>query len=136
MVEKELLEKQESIDLCLWKFLTYILNKYEGVLRRMHNCYSDKEKRTFLYNCAINTIDEFLEYKEKTLPPAISSEVIINTFKENIKLEHYESIKLDKKVPKKTELILFNFKFLKYELSHEDKTELINHVESILTSTF
>jgi len=89
MVEKELLEKQESIDLCLWKFLTYILNKYEGVLRRMHNCYSDKEKRTFLYNCAINTIDEFLEYKEKTLPPAISSEVIINTFKENIKLEEY-----------------------------------------------
>lgn len=135
MSNNEISEKKENVDLCLYEFLSFILNKYGGMMRRISNGYYDEEKRVFMYNCAMYTIDEFLDYNGKSLVSNLSSKMIIEKFKENLKLEHFKPITLNKKLSKKTELILFNFKFIKYDLDSKDKTEIIEHVENILTST-
>ena len=119
----------------LRNFLSYMLEYKEKFSNKLSKEYSESERYSFIYSCALNTIDEFLHEHKRTLSVIISSQQIISLFKENFMLRHFERVEISLSLSEQQKKIIDQFKFLKENLNCQDKNYIIQNVEDILTST-
>ena len=112
-----------------------MLEYKEKFSNKLSKEYSESERYSFIYSCALNTIDEFLHEHKRTLSVIISSQQIISLFKENFMLRHFERVEISLSLSEQQKKIIDQFKFLKENLNCQDKNYIIQNVEDILTST-
>lgn len=126
---------EKKLNMTLRNFLSYMLEYKEKFSNKLSKEYSESERYSFIYSCALNTIDEFLHEHKRTLSVIISSQQIISLFKENFMLRHFERVDISLSLSEKQRKIIDQFKFLKENLNCQDKNYVIKNVEDILTST-
>ena len=126
---------EKKLNMTLRNFLSYMLEYKEKFSNKLSKEYSESERYSFIYSCALNTIDEFLHEHKRTLSVIISSQQIISLFKENFMLRHFERVEISLSLSEQQKKIIDQFKFLKENLNCQDKNYIIQNVEEILTST-
>ena len=126
---------EKKLNITLRNFLSYMLEYKEKFSNKLSKEYSESERYSFIYSCALNTIDEFLHEHKRTLSVIISSQQIISLFKENFMLRHFERVEISLSLSEQQKKIIDQFKFLKENLNCQDKNYIIQNVEDILTST-
>lgn len=126
---------EKKLNMTLRNFLSYMLEYKEKFSNKLSKEYSESERYSFIYSCALNTIDEFLHEHKRTLSVIISSQQIISLFKENFMLRHFERVEISLSLSEQQKKIIDQFKFLKENLDSKDKNYVIKNVEDILTST-
>ena len=126
---------EKKLNMTLRNFLSYMLEYKEKFSNKLSKEYSESERYSFIYSCALNTIDEFLHEHKRTLSVIISSQQIISLFKENFMLRHFERVEIALSLSEQQKKIIDQFKFLKENLNCQDKNYIIQNVEDILTST-
>ena len=126
---------EKKLNMTLRNFLSYMLEYKEKFSNKLSKEYSESERYSFIYSCALNTIDEFLHEHKRTLSVIISSQQIISLFKENFMLRHFEREEISLSLSEQQKKIIDQFKFLKENLNCQDKNYIIQNVEDILTST-
>ena len=126
---------EKKLNMTLRNFLSYMLEYKEKFSNKLSKEYSESERYSFIYSCALNTIDEFLHEHKRTLSVIISSQQIISLFKENFMLRHFEWVEISLSLSEQQKKIIDQFKFLKENLNCQDKNYIIQNVEDILTST-
>ena len=126
---------EKKLNMTLRNFLSYMLEYKEKFSNKLSKEYSESERYSFIYSCALNTIDEFLHEHKRTLSVIISSQQIISLFKENFMLRHFERVEISLSLSEPQKKIIDQFKFLKENLNCQDKNYIIQNVEDILTST-
>lgn len=126
---------EKKLNMTLRNFLSYMLEYKEKFSNKLSKEYSESERFSFIYSCALNTIDEFLHEHKRTLSVIISSQQIISLFKENFMLRHFERVEISLSLSEQQKKIIDQFKFLKENLNCQDKNYIIQNVEDILTST-
>ena len=126
---------EKKLNMTLRNFLSYMLEFKEKFSNKLSKEYSESERYSFIYSCALNTIDEFLHEHKRTLSVIISSQQIISLFKENFMLRHFERVEISLSLSEQQKKIIDQFKFLKENLNCQDKNYIIQNVEDILTST-
>lgn len=126
---------EKKLNMTLRNFLSYMLEYKEKFSNKLSKEYSESERYSFIYSCALNTIDEFLHEHKRTLSVIISSQQIISLFKENFMLRHFERVEISLSLSEQQKKIIDQFKFLKENLDSQDKNYVIKNVEDILTST-
>ena len=126
---------EKKLNMTLRNFLSYMLEYKEKFSNKLSKEYSESERYSFIYSCALNTIDEFLHEHKRTLSVIISSQQIISLFKENFMLRHFERVEISLSLSEQQKKIIDQFKFLKENLNCQDKNYIIQNVEDILTST-
>lgn len=129
------MEGEKKLNMTLRNFLSYMLEYKEKFSNKLSKEYSESERYSFIYSCALNTIDEFLHEHKRTLSVIISSQQIISLFKENFMLRHFERVEISLSLSEQQKKIIDQFKFLKENLNCQDKNYIIQNVEDILTST-
>lgn len=128
--------KQTSVlDITLRNFLSYMLSSRDKFCNELSNEYTDKEKFIFIYNCALNTIDEYIHNHDTFLLSYISTRSITNLFKENFLLRQFERNEINISISQKTKNIIKEFKYLQEDLNQLDKNYIIRNVNDIITST-
>ena len=126
---------EKKLNMTLRNFLSYMLEYKEKFSDKLSKEYSESERYSFIYSCALNTIDEYLHEHKRTLSVIISSQQIISLFKENFMLRHFERVDISLSLSEQQKKIIEQFKFLKENLNCQDKNYVIKNVEDILTST-
>ena len=126
---------EKKLNMTLRNFLSYMLEYKEKFSNKLSKEYSESERYSFIYSCALNTIDEFLHEHKRTLSVIISSQQIISLFKENFMLRHFERVEISLSLSEQQKKIIDQFKFLKENLNCQDKNYIIQNVEDILTGT-
>ena len=126
---------EKKLNMTLRNFLSYMLEYKEKFSNKLSKEYSESERYSFIYSCALNTIDEFLHEHKRTLSVIISSQQIISLFKENFMLRQFERVEISLSLSEQQKKIIDQFKFLKENLNCQDKNYIIQNVEDILTST-
>ena len=126
---------EKKLTMTLRNFLSYMLEYKDKFSNKLSKEYSESERYSFIYSCALNTIDEFLHEHKRTLSVIISSQQIISLFKENFMLRHFERVEISLSLSEQQKKIIDQFKFLKENLNCQDKNYIIQNVEDILTST-
>ena len=129
------MKDEKKLNMTLRNFLSYMLEYKEKFSNKLSKEYSESERYSFIYSCALNTIDEFLHEHKRTLSVIISSQQIISLFKENFMLRHFERVEISLSLSEQQKKIIDQFKFLKENLNCQDKNYIIQNVEDILTST-
>ena len=126
---------EKKLNMTLRNFLSYMLEYKEKFSNKLSKEYTESERYSFIYSCALNTIDEYLLEHKRTLSVIISSQQIISLFKENFMLRHFERVDISLSLSEQQKKIIEQFKFLKENLNCQDKNYVIKNVEDILTST-
>ena len=129
------MKNEKKLNMTLRNFLSYMLEYKEKFSDKLSKEYSESERYSFIYSCALNTIDEYLHEHKRTLSVIISSQQIISLFKENFMLRHFERVDISLSLSEQQKKIIEQFKFLKENLNCQDKNYVIKNVEDILTST-
>ncbi len=125
-----------NVNKTILSFLQYMLDNYEYYTSKIEaDFYSDDEKRNFIYNCAINTIDEYLELHSHCIDSYIALVSVRELFDANLMLTHFEPNGIRTKIPKRTKKLIDVFKFLKTSLSNEDKNYVMAEANYVLAST-
>lgn len=127
--------KKNSLDNTLNNFLSFLLCNYQKYSNELSSQYSKAERYTFIYNCAINTIDEYITTKKYQKEIYLTTKKITTLFKENFDLKHFEPNGISEKVSPTTSKIINEFKYLKEELNNTDKNYIMKNVKDILAST-
>lgn len=128
-------QKNSNLDNTLNNFLSFLLCNYQKYSDELASQYSKSERYTFIYNCAINTIDEYITTKRHQKKLHLTTKNITTLFKENFNLKHFEPNGLSVKVSPKTSKIINEFKYIKEELNNTDKNYIMKNVKDILAST-
>ena len=63
---------EKKLNMTLRNFLSYMLEYKEKFSNKLSKEYSESERYSFIYSCALNTIDEFLHEHKRTLSVIIS----------------------------------------------------------------
>ena len=129
------MKNEKKLNMTLRNFLSYMLEYKEKFSDKLSKEYSESERYSFIYSCALNTIDEYLHEHKRTLSVIISSQQIISLFKENFMLRHFERVDISLSLSEQQKKIIEQFKFLKENLNCQDTNYVIKNVEDILTST-
>lgn len=125
-----------NVNKTILSFLQYMLDNYEDYTSKIEaDFYSEEEKRNFIYNCAINTIDEYLELHSHCIDSYIALVSVRELFDANLMLNHFEPYGIRMKVPKRTRNLIDVFRFLKTSLSNEDKNYVMAEANYVLAST-
>lgn len=123
--------KKNRVDYTLKRFLSFMLDNKEDYSKVFPEYLKDVEKNELIYNCAMNTIDEYLD-RTQSGRDYID---IFELFKENFRITCFENCTLSVKVSDKTLKIIEQFEYLKYPLSKPEKSNIMNEVDKIITST-
>ena len=86
MFFKENESNKKTMNITLRNFLSFLLYKKEELLNEISKEYSIEERSTFIYNCAINTIVEYMQTHKLYTIPKIASLEKQKLFKENYKI--------------------------------------------------
>jgi hypothetical protein len=124
-----------TLDATLRNFLSYMLSTRGKYLEELSHDYSEKERYEFIYNCVLNTIDEYIFKHRYSISSNISTKSLIRLFDENFMLRQFERNDISKDVSIKTQEIIRLFSFLKEPLNDEDKNNIMAEVNEIMTST-
>lgn len=123
---------ENTLDATIRNFLSYMLKNKEEFSNQLCCDYSEDERNEFIYNCALNTIDEYILNKEYTILLSISTLSIIRLFKENFMLRMFERNKLCINVGKTTMEIIEEFSCLKDNLSDVQKNNIMKNLASTI----
>lgn len=125
----------KKIDITLRNFLSFLLYQKEEFLNKLSKEYSIEERSSFLYNCAINTIFEYMQTHNTYLLPKLASLDIQKLFKTNFILRIFQEESYDEtQIENSTKEIIKEFKCLKENLNDNQKNELLDKVNEIVTS--
>ena len=125
----------KKIDITLRNFLSFLLYQKEEFLNKLSKEYSIEERSSFLYNCAINTIFEYMQTHNTYLLPRLSSLNMQKLFKENFLLRMFQEESYDEnQISSSTKEIIQEFKHIKKNLNSKEKNELLDKVNEIVTS--
>lgn len=122
--------KRNKVDYTLKKFLSFMLDNKENYSKVFPEYLKDVERNEYIYNCAINTIDEYFD-RTQSCKASID---IFDLFKENFKIKCFEKCTLSVNVSDKTLKIIEQFEYLKYPLSKPERNNIMNEVDKIITS--
>ena len=135
MFFKENESNKKRMNITLRNFLSFLLYKKEELLNEISKEYSIEERSTFIYNCAINTIVEYMQTHKLYTIPKIASLEIQKLFKENFELRIFEKNEDDfDNISASTKEIIKEFKCIKENLDENEKNESIDKVNEIVTS--
>lgn len=130
-IEKRL---KNTLNYTINNFLSFLLKSRDEFSKMLCENYTKKEKYEFIYNCALNTIDEYISEDKCTLSLDLSTLSIINLFKENFRLEMFEKIKANNKyVPKSTKNLICEFSCIKENLSNVEKNNIMRKLASTMS---
>lgn len=125
----------KKIDITLRNFLSFLLYQKEEFLNKISKEYSIEERSSFLYNCAINTIFEYMQTHNTYLLPKLASLDMQKLFKTNFILRIFQEESYDEtQIENSTKEIIQEFKCLKENLNDNQKNELLDKVNEIVTS--
>lgn len=127
-------KRKSNLDSTLRNFLSYLLEKRDSYVLELSHEYSLEERYDFIYNCALNTIDEYINSYKNYNQLFISTKSLIRLFKENFMLRQFERNDISVNISKKTESIIKEFGYLKSSLSNSDKNYIIQNVNDIIAS--
>ncbi len=124
-----------NLDNTLRNFLSFMLSNYQKYSDKLSSEYSKKERYNFIYNCALNTIDEYIANKRYQKKLSFTTKNITDLFKENFILRQFERNDISVDISPETSKIIDEFKYLKEELSNTDKNYIMKNVNDIIAST-
>ena len=125
----------KKIDITLRNFLGYLLCTKDDFANELSKEYSIEERNIFIYNCAINTIFEYMQTHNTYLLPKLASLDIQKLFKTNFILRIFQEESYDEtQIENSTKEIIKEFKCLKENLNDNQKNELLDKVNEIVTS--
>lgn len=127
--------KKNALNDTLRNFLSYMLYNRDEYVKELSQEYSEKERYEFIYNCVLNTIDEYIHTHKNYNSLFVSSGKIIRLFKENFMLRQFERNSLSVDIPDSTKEIIKEFSYLKETLNNIDKNYIIANVNEIIAST-
>ncbi|MGN1012858.1 MAG: hypothetical protein ACI4ON_03400 [Clostridia bacterium] len=127
--------KKNALNDTLRNFLSYMLYNRDEYVKELSQEYSEKERYEFIYNCVLNTIDEYIHTHKSYNSLFVSSGKIIRLFKENFMLRQFERNSLSVDIPDSTKEIIKEFSYLKETLNNIDKNYIIANVNEIIAST-
>lgn len=128
-------KKGSSLNSTLRNFLSYMLDNREKYAQELSYEYSERERYEFIYNCTLNTIDEYIHNHKDSNPLFITSRSLISLFKENFMLRQFERNNISVEISQKTRQIIKEFSYLKEDLNNLDKNYIMANVNQIITST-
>ena len=113
--------EEEKFSKSLRNFLYYLLDFKYSYKSSLNNDYTSEEKNTFIYNCAINTINEVFYSGRYYKSPETVSGLLMDTFIINFNIRDFEESEIDLQISEKSLEIINLFEYLKKDLS---KTEI------------
>lgn len=127
-------KKIRNLDASLRNLLSYLLANMEKLSGDLSCDYTLEERREFVYNCAINTIYEFIQEEKTHIVPIVSSGRMMHLFKINYMLQQFHKPEINPYMDKTTIEIIKKFEALKIPLRSQDKNDLMSDVNKLLTS--
>ena len=125
----------KKIDITLRNFLGYLLCTKDDFANELSKEYSIEERNIFIYNCAINTIFEYMQTHNTYLLPRLSSLNMQKLFKENFLLRMFQEESYDEnQISSSTKEIIQEFNHIKKNLNSKEKNELLDKVNEIVAS--
>lgn len=127
-------KKIKNLDVSLRNFLSYLLDNMDNLTNELSNDYTIAERREFVYNCAVNTILEFIQRERTHIIPVISSSRMMHLFKINYMLQQFHTPEIAPTMNGITPDIVKLFEAIKLPLSNKDKNDVMSNVNNLITS--
>lgn len=131
-------QKNDSkLNLVIRNFLSYVISNYKDYSKEYITEYQPEDLKMYIYNCALNTIDEYTYTKKLSSSTLLSTLRIIDLFKENLMLRQFDRKEIAVDYSQTTKEILTYFKtitqFDKIDISLRDN--ILKNVNEIIAST-
>ena len=127
-------KKVKNLDISIRNFLSYMLDNVDELTDELSSEYTIAERREFVYNCAINTILEFIQLGKTHIIPIVSSSRMMRLFKENYLLQQFYTPEISPYMNGITPQIIKKFEALKLPLASQDKNDVMTSVNKLITS--
>ena len=127
-------KKVNNFTVSLRNFLLYLLAEKNLLQLDLNSDYSKKEKNEFIYNCAINTINEFYYSEKYYKSPEIMSKRLMDMFDTNFKLRDFSKSDVDSSISPEAKQMITLFKELKKDLTSDEKKDLKIKARKIIAS--
>lgn len=128
-------KKVKNLDASLRNFLSYMLYHVDDLTDELSPEYTIAERREFVYNCAVNTILEFIQLGRTHIIPVVSSSRLMKLFKENYLLQQFYTPEINPSMNGITPQIINLFEALKLPLCGQDKNDVMSNANKLITST-
>ena len=131
-------QKNDSkLNLVIRNFLSYVISNYKDYSKEYITEYQQKKKKMYIYNCALNTIDEYTYTKKLSSSTLLSTLRIIDLFKENLMLRQFDRKEIAVDYSENTKEILTFFKTItEYDnLDISLRDNILKNVNEIIAST-
>lgn len=106
-----------NFSVTLRNFLIYLLSQKNMYKIELDKSYSSKEKNEFIYNCAINTINEFHYFEAYYKEPDVMTQNLIEKFETNFSIRDFEASDIDPTISKDAKKMIVMFRDLKKDLT-------------------
>jgi hypothetical protein len=131
-------QKNDSkLNLVIRNFLSYVISNYKDYSKEFITEYESEDLKKYIYNCALNTIDEYTYTKKLSSSTLLSTLRIIDLFKENLMLRQFDRKEIAVDYSENTKEILTFFKTItEYDnLDISLRDNILKNVNEIIAST-
>lgn len=127
--------KISNLNNTLRSFLYNMLYDIDTLTENLVDTHSLRERRNFIYNCALNSINEFIEHEAIYLESKTSGEILQKIFEQNMFFKSFSTPKFTVKLSNKTQKLIEHFDYLKQDLDNFKRNEIMSSVDNLLAST-
>ena len=131
-------QKNDSkLNLVIRNFLSYVISNYKDYSKEYITEYQPEDLKMYIYNCALNTIDEYTYTKKMYRSTLLSTHRIIELFKEKLLLRQLDRKEIAVDYSENTKEILTFFKTItEYDnLDISLRDNILKNVNEIIAST-